>query len=459
MPTKAGKSVSPDDAQAFIDQVKEDALFGTYAELDPGYWRSRMDRLPSALSEVELLGEPQLSPDGLAAYIFELRLSSELFPPAMGGVQHLFGILAGDLMRFTLPPMTLQSAVIEDVQFPDDWDFKHFEAFRKFVSNDVKSIRSAFNLPDHRPLLAYSFKPRVGFKIESLRQIASEVLDEGFNIVELDTRFLPLNDSMLESLINLAGELGSRHRRHVARLSLNFSLPTDIALDVTRRLCAECPQPVVVKIDGGFNGLSTMQALRRLRVADGRKLGPIVTCYPLLQGTLSQFIPRDTYVQALAKSGADIIYPGGRPDLGAMSRSIDGSGENAVRSAVERYQRLSRLGWPMLSIAGGVYPGQLQAFYELLGPDVAWYLGGAVALHKGGPTAGAKLCVNIADQSGALREKAQESWADDLPSGLSDECDAMFKGRSALSDELLRYVSPKEHLAPRNGLKPYNRAT
>jgi ribulose 1,5-bisphosphate carboxylase large subunit-like protein len=458
VPIKDGKSVSPDDAQGFIDQVKEDALFGTYAELDHAYWNSRMDRPSSALTEVELIGNPETTPDGLTAYMFELRLASALFPPAMGGLQHLFGVLAGDLMRFTLPPISLKSAVVEELKFPDDWDETHFQTFRRHIANDIQSIRSAFNLSPGKPLLAYSFKPRVGFKLESLRQIAFDVLDAGFNIVELDTRFLPLSHAMLDNLIDLASDVASRHRNHVGRLSLNLSLPTDIAVDAARKLCTNCPQPVVLKIDGGFNGLSAIQAVRRLKVTDGRKLGPITTCYPLLQSTLSQFIPGDNYFHALAKSGVDIIYPGRRPDLGNMSRSIEGSGENALRSAVERYQRLLKPGWPMLSIAGGIYPGQLQAFYELLGPDVAWYLGGAVALHKGGPAAGAKLCVKIAEQSALLRYRAGENWADDLPQSLSDECDAMFKGRSALPNEALRYVSPKNHLAGRNGLKPYQQS-
>jgi hypothetical protein len=62
VPVKDGKSVSPDDAQGFIDQVREDALFGTYAELDQEYWKSRMDWGPGTLSEVELVGDPQAEP-------------------------------------------------------------------------------------------------------------------------------------------------------------------------------------------------------------------------------------------------------------------------------------------------------------------------------------------------------------------------------------------------------------
>jgi ribulose 1,5-bisphosphate carboxylase large subunit-like protein len=109
----------------------------------------------------------------------------------------------------------------------------------------------------------------------------------------------------------------------------------------------------------------------------------------------------------------------------------------------------------MLSIAGGIYPGQLQAFYELLGPDVAWFLGGGVALHKDGPAAGAQLCVNVAKESAERKNRAGNNWSDDLSKTLSAQTDSMFSDRSMLAEEQLRYVSPKEHLSGIYGLDPY----
>jgi ribulose 1,5-bisphosphate carboxylase large subunit-like protein len=38
----------------------------------------------------------------------------------------------------------------------------------------------------------------------------------------------------------------------------------------------------------------------------------------------------------------------------------------------------------MVTLAGGIYAGQLHALYELVGPSCAFFLGGAVALHKDG---------------------------------------------------------------------------
>lgn len=140
--------------------------------------------------------------------------------------------------------------------------------FRKDIANDIADIRHAFNLVENMPLLAFSFKPRVGFSIESLREVATQVLSAGFNIVELDTRFLPLNEKILDQLIAVAGEVSDKINSHVARLSLNLSLPPDLVLEAATKMCSASAQPVIVKIDGGLNGLSAVQSLRRHRIQD-----------------------------------------------------------------------------------------------------------------------------------------------------------------------------------------------
>ena len=109
----------------------------------------------------------------------------------------------------------------------------------------------------------------------------------------------------------------------------------------------------------------------------------------------------------------------------------------------------------MLSVAGGIYPGQLQAFYELLGPNTAWFLGGGVALHKDGPAAGAAMCVRIAREAVEKRVKAGANWAADLSGDVMVACDEMFRGRSSIPQEQLRYVSPRTALAKVTGLRPY----
>jgi hypothetical protein len=456
VPIANGGRVEPDAANRFIDQIKDDALYGTYGTLDREYWRGRMAFDSEKLSEVELLGDPVEENGGLAGYEFELRLNSELFPPAMGGATHLFGMLAGDLLRFTLPPISLKQWRVKEVSFPADWEAAELAAFRNNnLANDIRSLRLAFKLQNGMPLLAFSFKPRVGFDLKGLEDTATQVLSVGFNIVELDTRHLPLDKAMLARLIDLSSRLADKNPKHVARLSINLSMRSDLAVTAAQELCSKCPYPAILKIDGGFNGFASVQSIRGQGLRDGRRCGPVVTCYPLMQNALSQYIPSDQYVTRLAASGVDIIYPGGRPDVGGMVRSLQGAGKDNQVNPVRRYKNLMQKGWPMLSVAGGIYPGQLQAFYELLGPDVAWFLGGGVALHKDGPRAGADLCFRIANEAATNKAKAGKDWSADISERLSEQADGMFKDRSLLTDEQLRYVSPRKDLAKVHGLVPY----
>jgi ribulose 1,5-bisphosphate carboxylase large subunit-like protein len=457
-----GSSITSDEAQRVVNQVRSDALFGTFAELDDSFWRTRMERNPAALSQATLVREEEDPDTKLKRFYFDLRLNSELFPPAQGGIQHLFGILAGDLLQFTLPPIKVKKIQVLELRMPDDWKAAQYVAFREGSSNTIAEIRTQFKLEPGMPLLAYSFKPRVGFRLDSLEQVAGDVLDAGFNIVELDTRFLAQDKQQIEALRQMAQRLADRKRNHVGRFSINLSLPPDLLLPEARALCSQLNPPVVFKIDGGLDGMSGLQAVRRERLKDRNGHAPIITCYPLVRSALALFVPSTEFVDALASSGADIVYPGGRPDIGSMVRSLGRQEELGQVAAVMRYRRLVEQHWPMPSIAGGIYAGQLQAYYELLGPDVAWFLGGGVALHKDGPKAGAALCRKVAVEVASLRARASSKgagWADDLGGHLPEECEEMYAGRSSLTKEQLKYVSPKEALAIIPDLRPHGAAT
>ncbi|MGJ3501940.1 hypothetical protein, partial [Piscirickettsia salmonis] len=57
------------------------------------------------------------------------------------------------------------------------------------------------------------------------------------------------------------------------------------------------------------------------------------------------------------------------------------------------------------TITGGVTPGLIHLYYELYGPFVSFFLGGAVLLHKGGVEKGAKICAKIIEHSVGQRSK------------------------------------------------------
>ncbi|MDR9772740.1 RuBisCO large subunit C-terminal-like domain-containing protein [Rhizobium hidalgonense] len=438
-----GAAGTPDDAYTVAAQVKDDALFGTFAEIDTAFWSERMDRSLDTLSRFEL-GEAVDTTRG--RYEFNLELAADLFPPDLGGYNHLFGILAGDLLRFVLPPLKVSDFVVKDIVFPDGWRDEHCKLFREY-STSIPEIRKALSIEDGMPLLAFSFKPRVGFKLDALEAIANDVLAAGFNVVELDTRFLPVNRAHLAQLREIAARIADKQwSGRSGRLSLNFTLPTPVLLEEIQAFCEQIPAPVVAKIDGGLNGIDSIQSVRRAKIIDQQGQPPIITCYPLLRNALSNYVPPDKVLDALILSGADVIYPGGRPDIGHMKRSLDSSVQNSFVQAVQRYRDLVQRQEAMPTIAGGIYAGQLHAYYELLGPDVGWVLGGGVTLHRDGPKAGAELCVDVARAAAELRQKAGRSWSANLSKRLVTRCSEAYLGTSQLSNSELTYFSPSENL-------------
>jgi ribulose 1,5-bisphosphate carboxylase large subunit-like protein len=404
-----GKSISADEAQRVVNQVRADALYGTFSELDDDFWRDRMQWPPADLSRAELAGDPEEDPAlKLTRYQFKLSLKADLFPPKHGGIQHLFGILAGDLLQFTLPPIRIEKIEVLELRLPEDWVEEQLSIFRG-QANMASGVRTQFKIDEGLPFLAFSFKPRIGFNLDSLEEIARGVLDAGFNLVELDTRFLVRNHAELSRLTEIARRLASAKRKHIGRFSINLSLPPDLMLTAAEQVSANIEPPVIIKVDGGLDGISGLQVLRRrgVRSPDGKPI--VVTCYPLLRSTLKNFVPQSSFVGALAMSGADIIYPGGRPDLGWMVRSISGHEQEkqSLEGAVLRYRRLIEQNWPLPSIAGGIYAGQLQAFYELLGPHVAWFLGGELPYIKMVPLRAQNFAFRSLTQPPALAPKRE----------------------------------------------------
>lgn len=229
------------------------------------------------------------------------------------------------------------------------------------------------------PLLAFSFKPRNGLTQSEFKRIAEGVLRAGFNLVEMDVRNVEFMDKSWRDAFAEVARSALNVTTHVARFSLNLSGPADLVIPYAEefRLLHASHGPWVVKVDGGLDGISTIQALRQ---HFGEADRPIITCYPILGAPLQSRIGVDTFRDMLVLSGADIIYPGGAPRIG------DGDFVDRERDVrgVRRYRDILSQGWPMPSIAGGVHAGQLPAYFEIFGPGVSYFLGGGVALHLNG---------------------------------------------------------------------------
>jgi hypothetical protein len=155
---------------------------------------------------------------------------------------------------------------------------------------------------------------------------------------------------------------------------------------------------------------------------------------------LSDRVPRDFFNDALVESGVSIMYPGGRPDLGSQVRVLGADSPAQLINAIRRYRRIADAGRSVPTIAGGVHTGELHAFYELLGPQVAYFLGGAVALHRDGPQAGAELCAEVFRFAREAREREPDGSVRDLPNHLIEGIERMYG--SDANNPNYPYLSP-----------------
>lgn len=407
---------SRSDAEAlvkkFLTQAQRDALSGTFGEYPPELFAPVSGEFEQfkALSN-QLVGiSNQTEDDDLdeGRLRFTLELDSGVFENPKVGLQHLIGILVSDLFsrsRLVLDSGTRITGSRLDLGPVGDTYLATYVS----QAHALSRIRDVFNLdgvPDNKsgrllrlPLMAFSFKPRVGISQKYLRKVTLGVLKAGFNLVELDTRNLQTGDpAWCKFFVQLARE-ASEIRTHVARFSPNLTMPANEAIETAEQFrTAHSTGPWVVKVDGGLDGLSTIQALRRHY---SKEQQPIITCYPLLNRALEEQIGKHTLFEFLTLSGADIIYPGGTPRLSAKNIGIS---LEQIEVGYKRYWSIIDRGRPMPSIAGGIHAGHLAAYHEMFGPSVAYFLGGALALHKRGAfsghadykrRAGAELCVEI----------------------------------------------------------------
>lgn len=349
---------------------------------------------------------------------FTLRLPEELFPVSRGGLQHLVNLLAGDMFPSEVSGCRWTDLKVGSVDLPERMQAEAIGEFRAHA-HDIESIRGTFALADDRPLLAFSLKPRVGPTFEEIRRMTLDVLAAGFNVVELDARHNALYSATIEQWIELGREAAAVGT-HKTAFSPNLTVSGPQLVDIAARWVEEVAPlgPAVIKVDGGLDGLTNLQSLRTRLDTTTR---PIVTTYPILRNQFASAIGQDTWTNMLALSGADVVYPGGRPTFPDERRPVWGARLDDWIHAAERYDTMVQRGWPMPTIAGGVHPGHLHACYELLGPKVAYFLGGAVALHPTSVREGAKLCVAVLDHAVELAEEAREEqrpFADALPAKL-----------------------------------------
>lgn len=407
-----GDNVTYDDSMVVVEQICNDALRGTFGDIPT------IPAQPWTLAEEResLVFEPVASDE--AQVSFSLVLPGSCLPPREWILQHLTGILAGDLIPSAVGEHIVTRKSITQIEVGAELESSLQTAFRMDVANDIAAIRQRFRLEPGMPLMSYAFKPRMGLTFTQTRDLVLSVLRAGFNYVVLDTRNSDVNASTLDPWLDLVAEAASLGLPHVTAFSPNLSMPVLDLLPIVEKVLNKYPEGSVpaLKIDGGLDGISAVQAVRRRFRQHGN---PVISCYPLLRSSLQPYLPGDAYVKFLALSGVDIIYPGGRPLLPHERRPIWAEEAAAIKRSVETYHRTIHAGWPMPLLAGGLHPGQLHVLYELFGPDTGLFLGGAVALHRGGPGRGARLCVDLIKEAAKIARKAAEERrvADEILNG------------------------------------------
>jgi ribulose 1,5-bisphosphate carboxylase large subunit-like protein len=402
--SKNGRPPNGNAIEASIRQCVADAVEGSFDEYPPhlkGMLRVR----------ARLLNDSVINAGDHVEVRFSIGLPDQLFPVASGGLQLLVNLLAGDFFPSEVSGCRWSEATVQNVELPDELMAVAVKTFRQASAHDIEAIRSAFGLPANRPLLAFSLKPRVGPTFDEIRRITLDVLAEGFNIVELDARNLALSTAPLERWIELGVE-AAQVGTHVTAFSPNVTIPAPQLLNAANAWVEGVAGhgPPVLKVDGGLDGITNLQSLRTALVGDR---APIVTSYPVLRNQLSSALGGpDAWTDLLALSGADIVYPGGRPTFPNERRPVWGVHAEDWSRAARIYDSMIMRGWPMPTIAGGIHPGHLHACYELVGPKVAYFLGGAVALHPNTIRDGARLCVDVLEEAIRLADDAVEAGND-----------------------------------------------
>lgn len=456
-----GSEFQDPDARQVIEQIKRDVSHGTFSELPSEFWKSIPDQDKFNRFTKDLVAHEKINiesdNDNKKEYSFILKLSTQMFPVDNYGFQHLIGVLAGDLFYFEIPQYKLDNFIVNDL----DLNSLATDAKRYYRENNksysIQKIRDKFQLRTGEPLLAFSLKPRLGLSSKAIQQLALEITKEKFHIVELDTRNLPFDSHFFEELIDVAKTVADKNKRcgRVARLSLNLSFSTPKAVEMAIQLTDALSDFCVLKIDGGLDGISTCQNIRK-EFANKNKIQPIITCYPLLRNRLSTAIGKDTFVKMLVLSGVDIIYPGGGPRItgqGGGYRNID---KSTLSNATEKYKSLIKKGFPMPTVAGGIHAGQLHAYYELLGPNVAYFIGGGVSLHKDGPKEGAKLCRNMIDKAIQSRKSTRsDQYVEDFTGQLAQTMDK-YERPAWMPEDVFEYVPPSFIFQHQAGIKPFS---
>ena len=100
-----GKEFSEDDASNIIQQIKRDIAYGTFGIIPAVFWNKIPDKKEFDQFKKSLIKSEKINVNNKkkANCSFILNISEKMFPKGACSIQHLIGIMAGDLFFLDMP--------------------------------------------------------------------------------------------------------------------------------------------------------------------------------------------------------------------------------------------------------------------------------------------------------------------------------------------------------------------
>jgi ribulose-bisphosphate carboxylase large chain len=385
-PTGPPQSFTPEDLSKLLDKMSKDAGTETWAK--PKALQAVTNADPSLVERT--YGVSYLVLD-FATGMTRLRIPTSNFDFKYGGIPHLLGTIAGDILGYP----ELESVTIADVKLPAD-------VLAQFPGPQcgINGVRRATGVND-RPLVAFTVKPRLGLTPEQYAAWCGDAAKGGADIVEDDERlvnprYCPIEKRAQAVLKALKGT--------PTLYSANLTGNAQYILQMAERLIALGVR--MFKVDVLPAGFAALQQLSEF--VAGKDIP--ITVYPGM-GSLYRQIGRNVLLQFTRLCGGDIIYAG-TPYLGGGLGRHDvnwGGIWESTQRTIGAWNALKSDDSPQLqaampTVTTNLHAGNIGLLYYIVktegfpsANDFAYFIGGGISSHPNGPREGAAMCRKALD--------------------------------------------------------------
>lgn len=393
--TSSGQTVSPapfkaDEFTKLIEEVRRDGGTGTWTPA-PAL------QAVTGVSPGEIEDNFGVRSDSASADDgrVKLRFPVKNFDFDHGGIPHLLGTIAGDILGYP----DIASAKVEELKLPQSV-LSRFPGPNCGIAG-VREITQVHN----RPLIAFTVKPRLGLAPNTYAKWCVQAALGGADIVEDDERLVNPPGCPIEARAKSVLAAFKEHGVEETVYSVNITGNCSRVLELAKRLADIGVK--MFKLDVLPAGFSTLQALTEYLRKNGHCIP--ITVYPAM-GFLFSAISRSVLLQLTRLCGGDIIYAG-TPALGRELGRHDVNRGDLIES-VDKTRRnwqvlKDPLGTAKLSlptVTTNIHPGNIGLLYYIAQnegwphpKDFAYFIGGGISFHPKGPKNGAEMCKKALD--------------------------------------------------------------